>query len=106
MPVGLVVDWLAYEQLYEGAGLVPPKDEIPVGWETMLYDDAGERAGYATSFMYSPMVQRHIGIARVRPELSALGTVVHVEQSVSHRYVNVPAHVSPMPFYAPERKVA
>lgn len=104
--VGLVVDWLAYEQLYEGAGLVPPKDEIPVGWETMLYDDSGERAGYATSFMYSPMVQRHIGIARVRPELSALGTVVHVEQSVSHRYVNVPAHVSPMPFYAPERKVA
>ena len=29
-----------------------------------------ERVGYATSFMYSPMLQRHIAIARVRPDLA------------------------------------
>ena len=40
----------------------------------MLYDESGERAGYATSYVYSPMLQAHIGIARVRPELAAPGT--------------------------------
>ena len=39
----------------------------------MLYDDDGERIGYATSLMYSPMLQRHIAMARVRPELAAAG---------------------------------
>ena len=29
-----------------------------------------EQVGYATSFMYSPVLQRHIGLARVRPELA------------------------------------
>jgi aminomethyltransferase len=104
--VGLVVDWKAFEDTYENAGLVPPKDEVPVGWETMLYDDAGERAGYATSLMYSPLLQNYIGIARVRRELAALGSTVHVEQSVNHRYVNIPASVTAMPFYKPDRKVA
>jgi aminomethyltransferase len=52
------------------------------------------------------MMQGHIGIARVRPELAAVGTTVHVETSVNHRYVNVPARVTTLPFYKPERKVA
>ena len=39
----------------------------------MLYADDYKRVGYATSFMYSPMLQRHIAIARVRPELAKLG---------------------------------
>jgi aminomethyltransferase len=104
--VGLVIDWRAYYDLYAGEGLIPRYDELPAPWETMLYDDDGERAGYATSLMYSPVLQRYIAMARVRPELSGLGTVVHVEQSVNHRYVTVPAAVSPMPFFNPERKVA
>ena len=104
--VGIEYDWKAYEDTYVADGLVPPKDETPVGWETMLYDPDGGRAGYATSLMYSPMLQNHIGIARVRPELAAHGSVVMVEQSVNHRYVNVPARVRPLPFFKPERKVA
>jgi aminomethyltransferase len=104
--VGLVVDWRAYIDLYEGEGLEPPYDEIPVPWEAMLYDAEGGRAGYATSMTYSPLLQDIISLARVRPELAALGTTVHVEQSVNHRYLTVPATVTAMPFYAPERKVA
>ena len=37
----------------------------------MLYDDDGERIGYATSLMYSPMLQRHIAMARVQPDVAA-----------------------------------
>ena len=40
----------------------------------MLYDDEGERIGYATSLMYSPVLQRHIAMARVRPEHAASGS--------------------------------
>ena len=69
--VGLTVDWAHYNQLYSDAGLIPPKDETPLDYESMLYDDDGERIGYATSLMYSPVLQRHIAIARVRPDLSA-----------------------------------
>ena len=43
--VGLVVDWRAYDELFTGAGLIPPKDERPLGYESMLYDEAGARKG-------------------------------------------------------------
>ena len=67
--VGLMIDWKAWDELYGRNGLVPPKDHTPVEEETILFDDDDKRVGFATSFMYSPMAQRHIAIARVLPEL-------------------------------------
>ena len=104
--VGISVDARAYEELFYGAGLIPPTDEPPAAWETMLYDDNDDRAGYATSYTYSPMMQTHIGIARVRPDLASVGTTIHVEQTVNHEYTTTPATVTTMPFFNPERKTA
>ncbi len=104
--VGISVNPREYDELFYGAGLIPPKDEPPAAWETMLYDEDDERAGYATSYTYSPMAQTHIGIARVRPELAAIGTTIHVEQTVNHVYTTSPATVTSMPFYRPERKTS
>ena len=104
--VGIEVDQRAYFELFDSHGLIPVMDETPVAWETMLYDDSGERAGYATSLMYSPMMQRYIGIARVKPELATIGGTVHVEQTVNHEYLTVPAAVTSLPFFNPERKLA
>ena len=104
--VGIMLDWQAFNDLYVEAGLVPYMDEIPAAWETMLYDTQGERAGYATSLMYSPMMQRYIGIARVRPELAQIGGIVQVEQIVNHEYRTTPAEITKLPFYNPERKLA
>ena len=70
----------------------------------MLYDDDGERAGYATSYAYSPMMQTQVGIARVRPELAELGTTVHVEQTVNHDYTTVPATVTRCPSSTPSER--
>jgi len=103
---GIVLDWRAYADLYEAHGLLPEMNEIPADWETMLYDDAGERAGYATSLMYSPMMQRYIGIARIKPELAAVGGTVQVEQTVDHEYYTVPAEITTLPFFNPERKLS
>ena len=103
---GLVIDWQDYDRVYNEAGLIPPKDHAPVVEDWMLYDDHYEQVGYATSFMYSPMLQRHIAIARVRPDLARFGTKVNLEFTVDHHYEQVAAHVARLPLYSPERKTA
>jgi aminomethyltransferase len=104
--VGLVLDWADYDRVYDEAGLIPPKDETPVEYESMLYDGDGERVGYATSLMYSPMLQRHIAMARVRPDLAARGTRVDFELTINHQYETVVAEVTRLPFFNPPRKTA
>jgi aminomethyltransferase len=104
--VGLVVDWKDWDRLYTQAGLVPPKDETPLDYESMLYDADGGKAGYAPSFMYSPVLQNHIGIARVRPDLAAPGTTVGLELTINHEYHNVAARTARLPLFNPERKTA
>jgi aminomethyltransferase len=108
---GLVVDWRDYDRVHDEAGLLPPKDHTPVLADWMVYSggegaDAGTPAGYATSFMYSPALQRHIAIARVRPELAQPGTPVKLEFTVNHRYEQVAAQVARLPLFNPERRTA
>jgi aminomethyltransferase len=104
--VGLVLDWADWNRLYTEAGLIPPKDETPLEYESMLYDDDGARIGYATSLMYSPVLQRHIAIARVRPDLATVGTRVNLELTIDHEYRTVAADVAKLPLFNPERKTA
>lgn len=103
---GLIVDWRDYDNRYTAAGLVPPKDHTPVIEDMMVYDNDAQRVGYATSFMYSPMVQRHIALARVRPELSEPGNEVNLEFTIDHRYEMVKAHTAALPFYDPPTRTA
>lgn len=104
---GLVVDWRDWDRVHEEAGLIPPKDHTPVQEEQYVYDEDGTQVGYATSFMYSPMLQRHIAIARV-PVAAAMnpGTKLGFEIPVSHQYVHVAAHTARLPLFNPARKTA
>jgi aminomethyltransferase len=109
--VGLLLDWADWNRLYTEAGLIPPKDETPLEYESMLYEDRGadglgDRIGYATSLMYSPILQRHIAIARVRPDLATVGTRVNLELTIEHEYRTVAADVAKLPLFNPERKTA
>jgi aminomethyltransferase len=106
--VGVVVDWAAWARLHRDAGLMPVKDEHPLPYESVLYDAAtgGRQIGYATSLMYSPVLQRHVGLARVEPALAAPGSAVHLEVTVSHHNVTVPAQTAKLPLFNPARKVA
>ena len=103
---GLIVDWDDYDRTYDRAGLIPPKDHTPVHDEYFVYDDDGTQVGYATSLMYSPMLQRHIALTRVRPELAAPGHAVKLELDVNHRYEYVTARTARLPLYNPARKTA
>ena len=72
----------------------------------MVYTDDHTRVGYATSSMYSPMLQRHIAIARVQPELASVGTRLNLEYTIDHEYRLVGANVARLPLFSPERKTS
>jgi aminomethyltransferase len=104
--MGLMVDPVDHHAKYTAAGMVPPKEHTPVQEDMMVYDDDVQRVGYATSSMYSPMLQRHIALARIRPDLAKVGQKVNLEFTINHRYVQVGARVARNPMFAPERKTA
>ena len=103
---GLVVDWREYDRIYDSAGLIPPKDHTPIQDEYYIYDDDLGQLGYATSQMYSPMLQRHIALARVPLDHLAPGSRVKLELAVSHRYEYFDAYVTRTPLFNPERRTA
>ncbi len=104
--VGLVLDWQDWNEVWGHAGHVPPKDHTPLAEETILYDANEDTVGFATSFMYSPMVQRHIAIAQVIPEVAAIGSEVEYEVTIDHALKYVTASVVEMPFYDPPHRTA
>jgi aminomethyltransferase len=128
LTTGIVVDWADWDRLFRDAGLFPPKDTRPLPYESMLYDDgrstgggapregvedggstgggAPREVGYCTSFVYSPVLQRHIGIARVRPDLATVGTDLRLELAIAHHNTTVRVTTTSMPFFDPERKRA
>ena len=98
---GVVVDWADWDRLYRDNDLFPPKSEHPLPYESMILDDDRNEVGYCTSFVYSPVLQRHIGIARVRPDLAAAGTELRLELAVNHHNTTVRVTTTPMPFFDP-----
>ena len=103
---GLVFDWKDYDRIYAEAGLIPPKDHTPIQDEYYVYDDELNQLGYATSQMYSPMLQRHIALARVPLDRLAEGSRVKLEAGVRHRYEYFDATVSKLPLFNPQRRTA
>src|SRR5439155_13848116 len=103
---GLVVDWRDYDRIYDAAGLIPPKDHTPIQDEYYVYDDGLNQLGYATSQMYSPMLQRHIALARVPLALTTPGSRVKLELPVAHRYEYFDASVTRLPLFNPQRRTA
>jgi glycine cleavage system aminomethyltransferase T len=104
--VGIVVDWADWDRQHRDAGLIPAKSEHPLPYESMLYDEDGIQVGYVTSFMYSPVLQRHIGLARVRPDMAAVGTEIRMELAIAHRNTTVKARTAKSPLFNPSRKTA
>jgi aminomethyltransferase len=106
LTTGIVVDWADWDRLFREAGLLPTKSEHPLPYESMVLDDEGVEVGYCTSFVYSPVLQRHIGIARVRPDLAVVGTDLRLELAIAHHNTTVRVTTTSMPFFDPERKKA
>jgi aminomethyltransferase len=108
LTVGLAVDYLAYEGIYRNAGIMPPKEGLMIESTMSLYkpNTNWEYLGYASSFLYSSLLKKHIAIAKLPPEYAKLGTEVDLEISVIRKPEYVLARVVPIPFYNPARKTA
>jgi aminomethyltransferase len=104
---GLTVDWDSLEQLYADVGL-PPR--LPSqAWRTSvpIYDQrAGRQVGYATSGGWSPLLKRYIALAHLEAAFAKPGAAVRMEITVEHHRKQARAHVTPLPFFSPERKRA
>ncbi len=107
--VGLMVDWHDYERVYTEAGMLPPRHEIYSEATTSIYR-RGPRpwdyAGYASSFVSSPLMQTPLALAKVPRDLAEPGTEVDLEVSVVRRPETVLARVTDLPFFNPPRKTA
>ncbi len=110
--VGVEIDWQDWDRLHREAGELPGKDEHPLPYETWLHADpdgprgADGQVGHTTSLMYSPVLQRHVGIARVRPAHAAPGTPLRLETTLHHATVTVAARTTTLPHFNPDRKTA
>lgn len=119
--VGLEIDWAEYDRIHRKAGIMTPKDGVHSDGTMSIYrrgdSSAGYRAdsadlvewdyaGYATCFLYSPILKQHIAFAKLPLDLAKPGTEVDLEISVIRKPVNVLARVAKMPFFNPARKTS
>ena len=104
---GLVVDWREYDRIYDGAGLIPPKDHTPIQDEYYIYDDELNQLGYATSQMYSAdaAAPHRAGPGAARPP-GARARASSSSWPVNHRYEYFDANVTRLPLFNPERRTA
>ncbi len=103
---GLVYDWEEYEALHAEFGL-PPR-VLPGAWRTPVpvYDERGEQVGYATSGAWSPLLKKNLALATLRTPQAQPGMRLRIEVTVEFQRRRVGAVVTPLPFFAPERKTA
>lgn len=102
---GIQVEWDSFERLFAAAGLAP---RVPLAaWRTSvpLYA-GGEQVGYATSGVWSPLLNQYIALAHLQSRWAAVGTALEMEVTVEHRRQRAAARVVKKPFFDPERKRA
>ncbi len=105
--VGLEVDWHDFERLHREAGVPTAKHEIYRESTMSIYRRGTiewDYVGYASSFLFSPILQKPIALAKLPFDLATAGTEIDLEITILRRPVNVLARVASLPFFNPPRK--
>ena len=103
--MGLEIDWLTLEPLYETMGLAPRVAAAASRVSVPVYDGS-KQVGYATSSTWSPLLKRYIALAHLEASSARPGKTLEFEITVEHRRKRAEAHVRKLPFYDPARKRA
>lgn len=103
--VGLEIDLLDYDELYQKVGL-PPQMPL-VAWRSAvpIYKET-RQVGHATTGAWSPVLKKYIALATLGKECAGAGTRVDVEATVAYQRKTVGATVVKLPFFDPPRKRA
>ncbi len=103
--LGLEIDWMDVERLYEAAGLAPQVPGMASRVHVPVYK-GGQQAGKATSTTWSPTLKKMIALASVASDYAAAGTPLQIEMTVEAVRHRVGATVVALPFFNPPRKTA
>jgi aminomethyltransferase len=102
--VGLEIEWLEVEVLYEKLQLPP---QVPATASRVPVPVYRERqVGKATSTTWSPILKKLIALATVDASAAAVGTRLEIEVTVEAVRHRVGATVAQTPFFNPRRKTA
>ncbi len=103
--VGLELDWLEIEALYENLGLTPAAPSQASRVHVPVY--AGNRqVGRATSTTWSPVLKKMIALASVETGHSKPGAKLDIEVTIEAARRKAAATVVKLPFFSPARKTA
>lgn len=101
--VGLDIDWVGMEQLYQEVGL-PPQIPGSAVRASLPVSVGEEQVGYVSTSSWSPLLKKYIALAHIQRPYYELGMDVAMEITVQHHRKQTPAKVVKMPFYEPEWK--
>jgi aminomethyltransferase len=103
--VGLEVDWIDVEQLYERYGLTPAAPAQASRVAVPVY--AGEKqVGKATTTTWSPTLKKMIALASLETEHAKPGSALQMEVTIEAMRLKANVKVTALPFFNPSRKTA
>jgi aminomethyltransferase len=103
--VGLEVDWIEVEKLYDAVGLPPTAPAATSRIAVPVYKGR-RQIGRATSTTWSTILKKLIALATIDQPHYAIGTRVEMEVTVEAVRHRATATVVPTPFFNPPRKTA
>jgi aminomethyltransferase len=103
--VGLEIDWIAVEALYEARGM-PPQISSSASRVAVPVYKGGRQVGRATTTTWSPVLKKLIALATISAPYFAEGTSLEIEVTVEAVRHRVPAKIVKTPFFNPRRKTA
>ncbi len=103
--VGLELDWLEIEALYEKLGLTPAAPSQASRVHVPVYA-GNKQVGKATSTTWSPVLKKMIALASVETAHSQPGTKLQMEVTIEAVREKALATVTKLPFFNPARKTA
>jgi aminomethyltransferase len=103
--VGLEMDWVEIEELYEKFGLTPAAPAQASRVHVPVYS-GGRQVGKATSTTWSPLLKKMIALASIDTAYAAPGERLQMEITVEAVRQKVTATVCTLPFFSPDRKTA
>ena len=103
MIVGLEIDWIAVEKLYEAVGLPPTAPAAASRTHVPIYSGRTQ-IGRATSTTWSAILKKMIALATIDAPHYAIGTRVEMEMTVEAVRHRATATIVPTPFFNPPRK--
>ncbi|PYV71215.1 MAG: hypothetical protein DMG97_17070 [Acidobacteria bacterium] len=103
--VGLELDWLEIEALYENLGLTPVAPSQASRVHVPVYS-GNRQVGKATSTTWSPVLKKMIALASVESAHSKPGTKLQMEVTIEAVRQKAAATVVKLPFFNPPRKTA